>query len=197
MKNVIEMTSKEMIAEYNSLTGKNITKFSTRAVGEKQLEKARSKFVAELKNVREELVAEVEKAAEPVAKEYHYSVDGCPSCGAKEDITPAGLEGTAGGERLFCHNCSTEFHQDGRIYNAPAKSKTLSESIKASWKNAEVAAKRAKRDHVEVEGKGVFPSVLKAFQALGLPVSKHIKFRMELKAQGSAKFGSYNFKIVK
>lgn len=186
MKNLNEMTTKEMVAEYNSLTGKSITKFSTRAAGEKQLSKARNEFVEELKQVKEELVKEVE-----VAKE-----DGCPSCGETMDQTPAGLEGTAAAERNFCHHCSTEYHQDGRIYKAPAKSATLSESISKSWADPEVAAKRVLRHCVAVEGVGHFRSVLKAFQSLHLPVSKHIKFRMELKAKGKAKFGDYTFTII-
>lgn len=36
------MTTQEMIAEYNKLTGKNIKKFSSRAAGEAQLAKARA-----------------------------------------------------------------------------------------------------------------------------------------------------------
>lgn len=42
MKAINEMTTAEMVAEYNVLTGKNIKKFSSRAAGEKQLAKARS-----------------------------------------------------------------------------------------------------------------------------------------------------------
>src|SRR5687768_16586607 len=111
MKNVIEMTTKEMIAEYNTLTGKNITKFSTRAVGEKQLERARAYYGAQEQAAEEvaaeEVAADTFDAPEEIwaaKKEYHYSEDGCPNCGAKEDITPAGEENTAAGERLFCHN---------------------------------------------------------------------------------------------
>jgi len=202
MKNVIEMTTKEMIAEYNTLTGKNITKFSTRAVGEKQLERARAYYGAQEQAAEEvaaeEVAADTFDAPEEIwaaKKEYHYSEDGCPNCGAKEDITPAGEENTAAGERLFCHNCSTEFHQNGKIYKARSTG-GISEGVKKSWANPEVAAARAKRDAVSVEGKGEFKSVAAAFKALNLPMAKHIKFRMELKAKGAAKFMDYNFSIV-
>jgi hypothetical protein len=42
MKAIAEMTTAEMVAEYNALTGKDIKKFSSRAAGEKQLAKVRS-----------------------------------------------------------------------------------------------------------------------------------------------------------
>jgi len=42
------MRTKDMVAEYNALTGKSITRFSSRAQGERQLANARQ-FVAERK----------------------------------------------------------------------------------------------------------------------------------------------------
>jgi hypothetical protein len=41
MKPITEMTTAEMVAEYNQLTAKTIKKFSSRAAGEKQLQTAR------------------------------------------------------------------------------------------------------------------------------------------------------------
>jgi hypothetical protein len=41
MKPIKEMTSSEMVVEYNTLTGKSIKKFATRADGERQLNNAR------------------------------------------------------------------------------------------------------------------------------------------------------------
>jgi hypothetical protein len=245
MKAITEMTTAEMIQEYNDLTGKSIKKFSTRAAGEKQLAKARNDAwaaeiaadeaaaaeVVEEAQAEEVAAAEVveeaqaeevaadeaaaaeEVAAEEVAaeevsaedevweeKKYNYSVDGCPGCGAKGDITAAGLEGTRAGERLFCHNCSTEFHDDGRIYKKRKKG-NISEGVKASWQNPEVAAARAKRDAVVVEGgkEGIkieCKSVPAAFKALGLSMAKMIKFRLELKAKGTATYSDYKFTII-
>ena len=157
--------------------------------GEKQLAKVRS----------------TSQAAADVAVEkkgFDYAVDGCPGCGATEDQTAAGLDGTiAGDQRNFCHHCSTEYWRDtGKIYKAPAKSVNRSKSISESWNNPDVAAKRARRDSVKVSGAGVFRSVLEAFKSLNLPQSKHIKFRMALKQVGSGVFEyggkAYEFTIV-
>lgn len=54
-------------------------------------------------------------------------------------------------------------------------------AIAASWKDPKIAAKRAERTHVKASGQ-IYRSVREAFEALELPLSKHIKFRMELKA---------------
>lgn len=74
-----------------------------------------------------------------------------------------------------------------------------SQAIAETWKDPEVAAKRVVRHHVVVGGHE-FPSVRAAFEALGLPESKHIPFRQILKANHEAtfKFGkkSFDFKLV-
>jgi len=44
MKNIDDMTIKEMVAEYNALTGKSIKKFASREAGIRQLRKARETF---------------------------------------------------------------------------------------------------------------------------------------------------------
>ena len=70
-------------------------------------------------------------------------------------------------------------------------------AIAASWADPEVAAKRAQRSHVKVAGVE-YKSVREAFKALGLPDSKHIKFRMELKATESGRktFEGHTFVLV-
>lgn len=45
LKPISDMTTAEMVAEYNKLTSKSIKKFSSRAAGEKQLAKAREFMV--------------------------------------------------------------------------------------------------------------------------------------------------------
>lgn len=123
-QNVSAMTTAAMVAEYNSLTGKSIKKFSSRAAGEKQLEAARTKAgVAAIK----EVVAKVVKAK--VEK--------------KETTNRA-------------------------------------DAIKKSWTDPKVAAARSERTHVKASGK-MFRSVKQAFEELGLPLEKHIRFRMQLK----------------
>lgn len=123
-QNISAMTTAAMVAEYNSLTGKSIKKFSSRAAGEKQLEAARTKAgVAVIK----EVVAKVVKAK--VEK--------------KETTNRA-------------------------------------DAIKKSWADPKVAAARSERTHVKASGK-MFRSVKQAFEELGLPLEKHIRFRMQLK----------------
>lgn len=86
---------------------------------------------------------------------------------------------------------------------APKAEKTPKEpadraaAIAASWTDPEVAAKRAQRSHVKVAGTE-YKSVREAFKALGLPDSKHIKFRMELKASESGRknFEGHTFVLV-
>jgi hypothetical protein len=200
-KLIADMTTAEMVAEYNLLTGKSIKKFSSRAAGEQQLTKAR-----EL--AQQTATVAVQPAAQPKEDEvteetkgYRYDVDGCPNCKATEDQTYAGQEGTTAEERNFCHHCGTEYWRDtGEIYKAPAKSDTRSKAIAATWENDKIAAARSARDNVSVEGKGTFRSVAAAFKQLGLPMSKHIKFRIEVKANGTGTFkygeDEYEFRVV-
>lgn len=218
LKPISDMTTAEMVAEYNKLTSKSIKKFSSRAAGEKQLAKAREfmvvakAVVAGAASVKEDerkgdrrdgdrrhepaKVVVTKADPSPAKKSYDYAVDGCPNCKATEDQTAAGLDGTkAGDERNFCHHCGTEYWRDtGKIYKAPKVSTTRSKGISESWNNPEVAAKRAQRHNVKVvldgKEKGVFRSTLEAFKKLNLPQSGHIKFRMALKAAGQKEFVS-------
>lgn len=76
----------------------------------------------------------------------------------------------------------------------------LSKSVKASWKNPEVALRRTAKHHVRVRGHGEFRSVCAAFKELHLPLSQHTAFRADLKRSGAASFRfegkSYRFTIV-
>lgn len=103
--------------------------------------------------------------------------------------------------------CAMLFPKDA----APAKSKKAaapkepkapadrSAAIAASWQRPDVAAKRIERTSVKVKGE-TYGSVRKAFLALSLPLSVHIRFRMTLKANGSAVFEhdgkKYQFTVV-
>lgn len=85
---------------------------------------------------------------------------------------------------------------------APAKAKAertvngdRSAAIAASWCDKNVAAARAQRHAVSVNGTE-YRSVAAAFVALGLPMGSHIRFRGALKAAGKLAYGEHNFKIV-
>lgn len=198
MKTIADMTTAEMVAEYNTLTGKSIKKFSSRGAGEKQLAKARE---ANPQPTVVEKTMPKAKTEAKTKKPFDYAVDGCPNCGATEDQTYAGEEGTTAEERNFCHHCSTEYWRDtGKIYKATAKSEKRSTAISESWNNPAIAAKRARRDNVEVKGVGIFRSVCEAFKVLHLPMNQHIKFRMSVKEAGTGTFKhgdkSYKFALV-
>lgn len=65
----------------------------------------------------------------------------------------------------------------------------------ASWSKPEVAAARATRDKVMVDGVE-YKSVAAAFRALNLPMSKHIAVRLDVKRNGKAEFEGRKFRIA-
>lgn len=165
----------ELVAFYNDNAIKTVTKFVDRATAEKRVAQMIVDMVASAKF--------------------------CPFCDTLEnyghDITPAGLEGTKAADNNFHHHCVKEFRPDGTMPKAPTPaSADRSAAISATWANPEVAAARAQRSKVFVEGRGEYRSVKAAFVALGLPISKHIPFRMKLKASGAAHFERHSFVVV-
>jgi hypothetical protein len=136
MKNVTEMSTKEIVEEFNRLTDKETKRFATRPAAEKALEKAREQF----------------------------------------------------GPSLVKRTLSL----------------TRSNSTSETWNDAAIAEKRSARHQVRVtsdliiDGKvtkfdKTFDSVAKAFKDLLLPMSKHIKVRMEMVADGSVNFAGFTF----
>lgn len=115
----------------------------------------------------------------------------CPVCLDKTEwssITAAAVEGKPGSDRNFCHDCGTEFYPgNGRIYKKPNTTGLRSLAIVQTWKNPDTKEKRSERHKVFVNG-NEYRSVREAFTKLGLPMNKHIKFRMELKAKGKLDF---------
>ena len=135
--NVNTATTAELIAKYNELTGKNITKFSSREAGERQVLKAMDAAAAAKTGVRVVRIT---------------------------DMAPT--------------QPSTKKPKQPK---QPKQPSDRGAAIAASWKDPKVAAKRAERTHVKASGQ-IYRSVREAFEALGLPLSKHIRFRMELKS---------------
>lgn len=68
-------------------------------------------------------------------------------------------------------------------------------SAAASWADPDVRAARTTRNGCRV-GRQSYPSVRAAFEALGLPLAKHIRFRAELKAKGRATFEGRRFTLL-
>ena len=187
------MSTAEMVAEYNELTGKAIKKFSSRAAGERQLAAARA------------AAAPAPSADGPGWDDLDWgsrvalwrSEGRCPHCGGgAENITAAGKEGE---NRSFCHACETEFENETGMGSSKARSAAHAEAAKKSWQDAATRAARSARHRVTVNGVE-YRSVPAAFVALGIPTSSMIKFRVQLKAEGSLEleFGEavYHFEIV-
>ncbi len=68
-------------------------------------------------------------------------------------------------------------------------------SAAASWSDPDVRAARTTRNGCRV-GRQEYPSVRAAFEALGLPLAKHIRFRAELKRKGKATFEGKRFTLT-
>lgn len=190
MKTIADMTTAEMVAEYNALTGKSIKKFSSRAAGERQLTAARA----------------AQPQQEPtVTEEQHHipelQLSHCPCCGIhlsngyttntdqRENNLPL-----LDKHEYMCLGCGGEF---GPLIKGRSEKRSV--AISNSWNDAEIAAKRSRRDHVMANG-SVYRSVRAAFVALKLPMGQHIKFRMALKESGTGVYEhdnkEYEFTLV-
>ena len=158
----------ELVAFYNAHAVKPVSKFADRKTAEKRVLALIADMTAQGKF--------------------------CPHCNdiANPDSCGTDIARAAAGERMLCHRCGTEFHNDGTVHTPP---KSRSAAIAASWADKDVAARRATRHRVVVDGKGEFRSVREAFCRLGLPISKHIRFRMALKAAGALAFGDLMFRV--
>ena len=182
MINIATATTKELVEFYNAHSDKAVTKFADRKTAEKRVA----------------LLIEAMPKTAPASEEDLGSVvadcghSHCPECGIHLSngvmdfdfaVEATGSKAKAGMTKQWsCMGCDAEW---GEVrYKKQAANEARSEGISRSWEDKEVAAKRAKRHFVRVNG-AEFNSVRAAFVALGLPLNKHIKFRMELKAEGN------------
>jgi hypothetical protein len=187
--NVSTAKTSELVAFYNAHAAKPVNKFADRKTAERRVT---------------ELLATLKPAAKPA-----YVVGTCPNCGATTDITCGTVVESHGRQHVtneheaLCHNCGHEFNYDtGRALKrrSAAANPDRSAAIAASWKNKDVAARRATRHAVRVtdprSGQGNYKSVREAFLVLALPLGQHIKFRGALKRAGSAEIQGFKFAIV-
>lgn len=196
---VIATKTADLVAFYNANSGsKPIKKFADRRTAETRVialieslnaldEPSNESPIPDAKP-REEVSSDVKthkaravvKKAEPTQEELDAMTDE-----EYEAFVKSGLNDSA--------NCVV---QNG----TPSHRRSNSEGIAKSWDNKEVAQKRLTRNGVMVEDVGEFKSVRVAFAALGLPDSKHIRFRMKLKEAGRLNFEfgnkSYTFQII-
>jgi len=189
----------ELVAFYNEcaalLGRKPVTRFASRTVAELRC----ADIGIEATLHREELA----KAAAPAkaSKKAAWDRESCPSCGTKHDQTVGRVVERNGRQEEvdqhvgFCHHCNHTYNVNtGRPakFTGEASSAERAAAIAASWNDPEVKAARVARHSVTVNGVE-YRSVREAFRALGLPDSKHIKFRMDLKATGKQAFNGLVF----
>jgi hypothetical protein len=192
----------DLLAFYNANSGKApVARFSDRKTAERRV----AALIEQLVPIAPAPApAPVEK---PAAKSA-YVVGTCPSCGATQDITCGqvverrGRQHVVNEHQALCHGCGHEFHYDtGRaLPKRGAASTERGASIAASWKNPDVAARRAARHAVAVRFADgttrAFRSTPEAFLVIGLPMGQMTKFRAALKLSGKADFGGFRFSIA-
>lgn len=191
MINVAAATTAELVEFYNKYSGKKpIKKFQDRATAERR--------VAELRDAKK-------AEDEPLIEQYGFAY--CPHCGihlangvqdydsmedhAKQENDPS----CKISHEFLCLGCGEEFGAVIEEKEKPAANELRSEAVAETWKDPEVKAKRSQRHKVRVDGKE-YRSVRAAFLAFGLPMAKHIKFRMELKAEGQLNAFGHHWEVI-
>jgi hypothetical protein len=216
MTNFNEMTAKELVAAYNvmakAMDDALVIRFSDRKAGIRRCEKLKARY-------DEIFAAPTVEPVEPVEKKESADIEAyedCPHCGVHlsngvldnrehmDELKSGGFKaiGESNAKLIEEHRAETtnQFQclgcggQFGPALTLKV-SKSRSAAIAASWTDSETAAKRAQRHAVRVAGQE-FRSVRAAFAALKLPISKHIKFRMELKAAGQLNAFGYDWEII-
>ena len=150
---------------------------------------------AEVAPTAEAEVAPTAEATEQ-AEAKPYVAGTCPACGST-DLAPNGEAGTvAGDEQKSCNACGHAFWVENGASVASSRqeaNKRIAEAVAATWNDPAVKAKRMERHNIYVTDMNVegaaevyYKSVLDAFKALGLMISRHIKFRAACKAAGDA-----------
>ena len=150
---------------------------------------------------------EAERAAsrsKPSGFEVHGQMD-CPHCGIDlcngvsqhgDDVNGKPLRHDT--YEFECMGCGGGF---GKTLRHAAKSTSRANAIAATWNEISIAKARSQRTSVRVydgfdQIVAEYKSTAEAFRRLGLPMNKHIAFRMALKAAGSKTFAAYTFKVV-
>lgn len=183
---VAKVTTAELVAKYNELTGKSIKKFSSRAAGEKQV----LAFLSAKPKADNKDNATAKKAAASFAKD---EIDTAKAA-SKKAMLDLAKQTTSGASDLA--------KQAASIAKSAAKKKadkeatvSRSDAVSASWEDPAVKEARSTKNKVKVAGVE-YRSVKSAFEALKLPLEKHIGFRAELKASGRKTFDGHVFTIV-
>lgn len=202
--NTLTATTAELVAFYNAnvAADKQIKKFADRATAELRVGKLFASIV-EAQDEAHRAKYESVRRGQVSSFEIHGHAD-CPHCGIDlrngvsqhgDDVNGKPLRHDT--HEFECMGCGGGF---GETLRHAAKSTSRANAIAATWKDASIAAARAQRTCVRVFSEGgivgEYKSTAEAFRRLGLPLSKHIPFRMALKAAGSNAISVYTFKVA-
>ena len=174
-----------------------VKKFQDRATAERRVNALLDAQEAERASSRSE-------RSEPSGFEVHGQMD-CPHCGIDlcngvsqhgDDVNGKPLRHDT--HEFECMGCGGGF---GKTLRHAAKSTSRANAIAATWNEISIAKARSQRTSVRVydgfdQIVAEYKSTAEAFRRLGLPMNKHIAFRMALKAAGSKTFAAYTFKVV-
>lgn len=191
MIDVKNAKTNELVAFYNENSGREqIKKFATRAVAERRV----SELLDQLDTI-DEVVLEEEA---PVTWEIsNYGIQNCPHCGVNLENGVVANGDEVNGKKLKLDHQFECMACGGGFGKAIKRSANRSEAIRKSWTDQETYEKRTQRSGVEVTtpmGTNYFTSVAKAFKYYELPMSRHIAFRVALKAAGQLE--AYDMKWV-
>jgi hypothetical protein len=170
--------------------------------GKREVKKFVDRQTAELRV--NQLLADMAAVTTEEEKPWGYETHGlthCPHCNIHLD-NGIGEHGQEVNGKIIKHDkfqyvclaCGTEFGPaiPGTTEADPVRSAAIADS----WKDDDVRKARSTHNAVEVDGVR-YRSVREAFKQLGLPDSKHIKFRGQLKQYGEQAFGKHNFVLIK
>lgn len=173
-------TAAQLLAQYNAAAA--------------QLGEPLVKRFSDLKTAQRRTAAILARLPQPKPKPKtaaaNYVRGTCPACGGATDITCGKVVDRKSGQvvinehQAHCHGCGHEFdYNTGRAIRRNAGAGARAFGGAESWADPAVRAARATRHAVRVDGV-LYRSVAHAFEQLGLPMSKHIAFRGQLKAAG-------------
>lgn len=203
---IAEASTADLLATYNALSGKSITRFSSRAAGEVQVANAilsaenAAGHAGVAKGAAPTALTQAELAARRAVKNVGDKLDDAPPIGkthkklaaalSKSNAALAGAFGRAAKKATRPVPALKKMAANLTAAKTPAARAAKTEastSMKESWSDKEVRAARSLKQRVMADGTE-YRSVAEAFGALDLPMPKHVKFRMELKAAGRATF---------
>jgi hypothetical protein len=197
LQDIMDASDEELIAYWNSGDGNRQYK--------KIPEEGREQFVKWCIEMMEDLAAEEENGG-PIK---HKPIDHAMSfqsivtmAANKNSVKSEAAEKELNEYSKTAYGPATKENVEAATFEVKARPSNAA-GIAASWQNPGVAAARLTRNGTSVTVDGVtseYKSVAEAFRALTLPVEKHIRFRMRLKASGAEIFEhggkQYHFRII-